>query len=506
MDLKRALYNAWEANRDSLAVVDEQERLTYDQLIRRAVAMSRLIAAGDSSETGHVALILPNSELFVTSFLGCLAADRAVVPINCLLSPAEVAFILGHAEAKLVLTVSPFRPLIDAALQISGADVRTAYLDEMLAAFGPDQIRMAIQMADPASLLSGADDPSRAACLLYTSGTTGVAKGVLLTHANLVANTASMRKALDVYPKDVFLTVLPLFHAFGLSTAMLLPLLSGSSMILMRRFQPTSVAEIVEREKVTILLMVAAMFNLLMRTASREPARLATVRMAISGGGPLPPSLGEEFLQRMGFPVFQGYGLTEAAPVVATNHPWGCKPTSVGRPLPGVRVEIRDEDGQVLSVGQTGEICVAGENIMAGYYKNPESTAQTIDENGWLRTGDTGFLDADSYLYVTGRKKDLIITGGEKIFPLEIENLLVTHPDVVEAAVVGVKDSLRGEFPKAFLVLREGATLDERAMRYWCAERMAGFKIPREFAALPELPKNTLGKVLKRQLAERDGG
>ena len=505
MDLKGALYETWKAHRDNPCLVDEEQRFTFDQLIRRAVAVSRLIARGDQSRTGHVAIVLPNGELCVTSFLGCLAADRAAVPINYLLSPPEVAFILEHAEARVVLTVSAFRPLIEAAREAGHLDIQPAYLDELLAGFGEQQIQAAISMADPAALNSGQDDPQRTACLIYTSGTTGVAKGVVLTHGNLLANCRSMREVLDVHASDVFLTVLPLFHSFGLSTALLLPMISGSSMILLKRFQPATVIDIIEREKVTVLLMVPPMFALMMRAGARDPSRLATVRIAISGGGPLPPALGEAFGKRMGFPLLQGYGLTEAAPVVAANVPGACRPTSVGRPVPGVRVEIRGDDGQVLPPGQTGDICVAGENVMAGYYRNPEATAQTLDGQGWLRTGDTGYLDGDGFLYVTGRKKDMIILAGEKIFPQEIEHVLLSHPAVAEVAVVGVNDPLRGEMPKAFLVLHEGATFDEKEMRYWCAERMAGFKIPREFEVLKELPKNTLGKVLKRELANRTG-
>jgi long-chain acyl-CoA synthetase len=502
VDLKRALYKVWKENPESPCLVDEEQRWTRDQIVRRAVALSRLIALGDKSDTGHVALILPNSEMFVTSFLGCLAADRAAVPINYLLTPPEVSFILDHAQVHLAVTISAFRPLMEAACRACGTPVQVAYLDEMLAGFGAEQINAALQSADPAALDSGASDPQRTACLIYTSGTTGVAKGVMLSHGNLVSNCESVREALQVYRNDVFLTILPLFHAFGMTATMFLPLLSGASFVLMRRFQPATAIEVIEREKVSILPMVASMFALLMR-AARDPSRLSSVRLAISGGGPLPPSLSEEFQQRMRMPVYQGYGLTEASPVVATNHPWGYRPASVGRPFPGLRVEIRGEDNKPLPIGETGEIFVAGGSVMRGYYRNPEATAQTIDENGRLRTGDTGYLDQDGFLYVTGRKKDMIIQAGEKIFPQEIEHILLTHPAVAEAAVVGIKDPLRGEFPKAFLILKEGATVDERELRCWCAERMAGFKVPREFEVLTELPKNTLGKVLKRQLAER---
>ncbi|MCX8037009.1 MAG: AMP-binding protein [Candidatus Sumerlaeia bacterium] len=505
MDLKRALYESWKTYGSNPAVIDDTQRLTLDETLRRAVALSRLIALSDSSETGHVGIVLPNSEWFVAAFLGCLAADRAAVPINCLLSPPEVAFILDHAQVRLVLTASPFRPLMDAAQQSGAGGIQAVYLDEMLAAFGPQQIAAALAAADPTVLDSGQSDPNRTACLIYTSGTTGVAKGVMLSHRNLVANCRSMQQVLEIRPSDVFLSVLPLFHSFGLSTAMLLPLLTGSSMVLMRRFHPTTAIELIEREKVTCLLMVASMFALLMRTGSREPSRLQSVRIAISGGGPLPPSLGEEFQRRIGFPIFQGYGLTEASPVVATNHPGACKPLSVGQPIPGVRAQIRDDAGQVLPPEATGDIYVAGDNVMEGYYRNPEATAQTIDADGWLKTGDTGYLDSDGFLYVTGRKKDMIILGGEKIFPQEIEHILTTHPAIAEAAVVGISDPLRGEMPKAFLVLNEGATVDERELRVWCAERMAAYKIPREFEVIPELPKNTLGKVLKRELLKREG-
>ncbi len=505
VDLKRALYESWKTFGPNPAVIEESRRLTLDETLRRAVALSRLIAMSDSSETGHVGIVLPNSEWFVAAFLGCLAADRAAVPINCLLSPPEVVFILDHAQVRLVLTASPFRPLIEAAQQSGAGGIQAIYLDEMLAGLEPQQIAAAIAGADPTMLDCGRSDPDRTACLIYTSGTTGVAKGVMLSHRNLVANCRSMQRVLEIRPNDVFLSVLPLFHSFGLSTAMLLPLLTGSSLVLMRRFHPTTAVELIEREKVTCLLMVASMFALLMRTGSREPWRLKTVRIAISGGGPLPPALGEEFQRRMGFPVFQGYGLTEASPVVATNHPGAWKPLSVGQPIPGVRAQIRDDAGQILPPGSTGDIYVAGDNVMAGYYRNPEATAETIDPDGWLKTGDTGYLDSDGFLYVTGRKKDMIILGGEKIFPQEIEHILTTHPAIAEAAVVGISDPLRGEMPKAFLVLNEGAAVDERELRLWCAERMAAYKIPREFEVIPELPKNTLGKVLKRELLKRKG-
>jgi len=502
MDLKRALYNVWKENPDAACVVDEDRRYSFDQIVRRAVAVSRLIATSDRSDTGHVAIVLPNSESFLSVFLGCLAADRAGVPINYLMTPPEVADILAHAQVRLVITASPFRPLMEAVCQSVGDEIQPVYVDELLANLGQDQLDAALASADPAALDSGGSDPDRTACLLYTSGTTGLCKGVVLSHRNLLSNCESMRQVLEVLPSDVFLTVLPLFHSFGLSTAMLLPLLSGSRVVLMRRFHPAAVADLVEREKVTALLMVPSMFALLMRAAASNPSRLSSVRLAISGGAALPMSLADAFEQRIGFPLFQGYGLTETSPVVAANHPGVNRRGSVGRPLPDLQVEIRGDDDRPLPTDQVGEICVHGLNVMRGYFRNPEATAQAIDRDGWLRTGDIGYLDADGFLYVTGRKKDMIICGGEKIFPQEVEHVLLTHPAIAEVAVVGIADPLAGEQPRAFIVLNEGATFDERSLRHWCAQRLAGFKIPREFQVVSELPKNPLGKILRRELTK----
>jgi len=503
VDLKRVFLASWRENGGREAIVDGDSRLTFDQLLRRSVALSNLIRKRDRSETGHIGIILPSSDFFVTSFIACLAADKTAVPLNFLLSPTEVAALADHANIRLVLTLGDFRPLIEGAKAQGARDLEAIFLDELVEQAGPAQFEAALEAADPRSLDSGADDPNRPACILYTSGTTGDPKGVVLSHRNLAANCEAMRQVLDVVPEDVFMAALPLFHSYGMTTAMILPLFCGCKIALLRRFHPTRAVELIERERVTALLLVPSLFALLMRVAERDPSRLTSVRIAISGGGPLPPSLGEEFRKRAKFTVHQGYGLTEASPVVATNYPGKHKPESVGPPLPGVRVEIRDENDRPLGPNQTGEICVAGDNVMLGYYRNPEATRQVLDERGWLRTGDLGHLDEEGFLYVTGRKKDLIIFGGENIYPQEIENVLVAHPAIAEAAVVGVSDKLRGEYPRAYIVLNEGASVDEGSLRRWCAERLASYKIPREFNVVEALPKNTLGKVVKSRLLEQ---
>lgn len=501
MDLKHALHRVWKGDPQKVCIIDEDKRFTVDALVRRAMAVGRLIAMRDRSETGHVGIVLPNSEAFVSAFLGCIAAGRAAVPINFLMAPPEVRFILEHSQSRLVLTVSYFRPLIE-AVTAEGAAIDPVYLDELMAALPEEQVRATLAAIDPEALAAAAPEPDRTACLIYTSGTTGVAKGVILSHRNLIANYESMHEALDIHKEDVFLSVLPLFHSFGMTTTMLLPALNGSSIVIMRRFHPATAIDLIEREGVTVLLLVAPMFALIMRMAAREPARLRTVRIAVAGGGPLAPALEKEFRAAIGFPVLQGYGLTEAAPVVSTNLHHANKPDSVGKPLPGVEAEIRDDQGRKLPPGETGDIHVRGGNIMVGYYRNPEATAISLGGDGWLATGDAGYMDEDGYVYVTGRKKEMIIFGGEKIFPQEIEHALAAHPAIAEAAVVGVSDALRVEYPKAFLVLKEGAAFDERELRRYLADRLAAFKVPREFQVAEALPKNALGKVLKHELVK----
>lgn len=502
MDLKRALLQAWNAYAEKACIVDNDQRFSFDQIVRRIVGVSQLIGGSDPSKSGHVAIILPNSELFVTCFMGCLAADRAAVPINCLLSPPEVRFIIEHSESSLVLTVSHFRPLLEQVQKECESEIVPFYIDEMLANVGAEQIAAMLEQVDPNRLDSGESDPDRTACLIYTSGTTGVAKGVVLTHKNILSNFESVQRLLDIHTTDVFLTVLPLFHVFGMTTAMILPLLSGASMVMMPRFHPGKAVELIEREKVTALLMVPSMFALIMRETAKNPERISSVRLAFSGGGPLSPALGEELRKSLGIPLYMGYGLTETSPVVSVNLAGEKTPNSVGKPIPGVEVEIRDDERNTLPPGENGAIWARGANIMREYYRNPEATSEALEDTGWLNTGDIGYLDEEGFLYITGRRKEMIIFGGEKIFPQEVEHALVAHPSVAEAAVVGVSDTLRGEIPKAFVVLNEGASFDERALRNHCADRLATFKVPREFAVVETLPKNALGKVQKHKLAE----
>jgi long-chain acyl-CoA synthetase len=358
-------------------------------------------------------------------------------------------------------------------------------------------------MADDPDFLAGSTaglstsnyrDP---ALYLYTSGTTGRPKGVVLTHQNLASNVDSCQKADKFDHNDSFLCLLPFFHTYAITGTILLPLLSGSKMVLVDRFQATKVLGLIQEHKISVFLAIPSMYRVL--AATEGDFNVSSVRFPISGGEPLPVAVADAFQKRFGVPIFEGYGQTEAAPVVTLNVPAARKLGTIGRVLPGVELQIWDEQNNVLPNGETGEIMVRGQNVMQGYHHLPEETAKTITD-GWLHTGDLGKLDADGFVTITGRKKDLIISAGENIYPREIEEVVAQHPKVREVAVIGVKDEVRGEVPKAFVIVREGMTLDDKELRSYCRENLANYKIPKHIEFVADLPRTPTGKVLKRML------
>jgi long-chain acyl-CoA synthetase len=335
------------------------------------------------------------------------------------------------------------------------------------------------------------------ALYLYTSGTTGRPKGVILTHRNLLHNVDSCAKAGEFDARDAFLCLLPFFHTYAITGTILLPLLNGCSMVLVDRFHPHKVLKLIEEHRISVFLAIPSMYRVL--AMSEGGFNVSSVRFPISGGEPLPIAVAEAFERRFGVHICEGYGQTEAAPVVTLNLPGKRKLGTVGLPLPGIEIEIWDDAKNPLPLETIGEIMVRGENVMEGYYHQPDETAKTITKD-WLHTGDLGKLDAEGFVTITGRKKDLIISAGENIYPREIEEVLATHPKVKEVAVIGVKDESRGEVPKAFLLLHEGMAVEDKELRAFCREKLAGYKVPKHFEVLADLPRTPTGKVLKRLL------
>jgi long-chain acyl-CoA synthetase len=322
----------------------------------------------------------------------------------------------------------------------------------------------------------------------------------MLSHGNLLHNVESCRIVLKTVEADRFAVFLPLFHSYMVTVGMLLPLLIGGSMVLIKSLHPVrnALQEIIQRQA-TVLPAIPQFY----RSMVNAPGQIALpLRLCISGAAPLPVQVLEEFEAKFHIPLIEGYGLSEASPVVTKNPLDGTrKPGSIGRPIPNVEVSIQDEQGRALGSGQIGEVCVRGGNVMLGYWENPEETTKTM-RNGWLLTGDIGFRDAEGYYFITDRKKDMLLVNGINVYPREIEEVLYQCPGVREAAVVGKPDSRKGEQPVAFVSANEGATLEETALQQFVRRKLADYKVPRRIVQLPSLPRNATGKVLKTVLRE----
>lgn len=465
-----------------VALIDEAGReWTYNQMADESDRLARRIAAevpGDS-----VGILLLNSQRFLVSLLATWKAGKVAVPLNYLLPPQDLAFIIRDSGMRGLVSSKFFEDALAKIRPLFGEGGRVLMADAE--EFVPPD-------PGPAGL-----EPRDPALYLYTSGTTGRPKGVVLTHANLVANVRACQEAGAFGPEDTFLCLLPFFHTYAITGTFLLPILNGSKMILVDRFQPAKVLKLIADHGVTCFLAIPSMYRVLASAEGEFDVR--SLRFPISGGEPLPVAVANAFEARFGVGIFEGYGQTEASPVVSLNVPGARKLGTVGRALPGVEVAVWNDQGQPVHPGEVGELMVRSESVMQGYHKLPEETRSTIS-NGWLHTGDLGMMDEEGFLTITGRKKDLIISAGENIFPREIEEALVQHPAVREVAVVGVPDEVRGEVPKAFVIPADGASPDERELRRFCRERIAAYKVPKVFEFVEDLPRTPSGKVLKRML------
>ena len=343
--------------------------------------------------------------------------------------------------------------------------------------------------------------------ILYTSGTTGQPKGAELTHSNMAHNALLANRIFGLHPHDVHLLTLPLFHSFGQTVQMNAGFATGATIVLLPRFDAATALELMQAEQVTFFAGVPTMYHALLHceeTGRFDIEKIAArLRMAVSGGAALPAEVLRRFEERFAVPILEGYGLSETSPIATFNRvDRPRRPGSIGLPVWGVGVRIVRDDGSEADDGEPGEIVIRGHNVMKGYFRRPEATAAAIDAQGWFRTGDIGTRDADGYFYVVDRKKDMIIRGGFNVYPRELEEVLLTHPAVSLAAVVGVPHPSHGEEVKAFVVRVPGATLTEDGLIAWCKQNMAAYKYPRLVEFRASLPMTATGKILKRELAQ----
>ena len=466
-----------------LAIIDDHGRYTYQQLAAMVAGLGFYLSM--KSQKPRVGLMLPPGAGFVASFYGTLLAGKTVVPINYLLGEKEIGHIITDSGIDTIVTI----PFFAGRLQNLPLNV----IDLSKLPQNPPAIKP--HFPSPA-----ADD---VAVLLYTSGTSGLPKGVLLTYENLQSDVDASIEHAALQHQHTFLGIIPLFHSFGLTAMMLAPIQLGATIIYIARFSPVATLHALREHKASLIFGIPSMFAALLRLKDARPQDFAHIYAMISGGEPLPSTLREAFKQRFGVPLFEGYGLSETSPVVSLNTPQVNRPGSVGRPLPGVEVRIADDDGKPLPEGQIGEVWLKGPMIMKGYHNLPKETGEALTADRFFKTGDLGMLDADGFLHIPGRKKDMIIIAGEKAYPREIEEALMTHPAVAEAAVVGKKDASRGEVIVAFVMPKEGQTVQADQVRDYARDHLAQWKVPREVFVVPDLPRSPTGKVLKRELAQK---
>jgi len=499
-------------NRDALVLGDT--RLTYAQVNRAANQVANLLVERGIQPGDKVALSCPNLPYFPIVYYGILKAGAVVVPLNVLLKGREVAYHLNEADVKAYFC---FQGTPDLAI---GAEGYAGFE----ATEGCEQFFMIT--ADPAaeSPIEGTEtlgqalagkaptfDPvvteaTATAIILFTSGTTGQAKGAELSHANTMMNVVTINRLFGNKPaQDTHVLTLPLFHTFGATVQMHAGFSMASTLLLVPRFDAEQVIGLMQKEEVTFFAGVPTMWWGLLGALDEgvDVERIAgNLRIGVSGGASLPVEIISKVKDRLGVTILEGYGLSETSPVATFSDPeQEPRPGSIGVPAWGIECKLIDDDwNEVTEIGAIGEIAIKGHNIMKGYYGKPEATAEVI-RNGWFRSGDLARKDEDGFYYIVDRSKDMIIRGGFNVYPREIEEVLMTHPDVSLAAVIGVPHESHGEEVKAFVILHPDTRVTAEELVEWGKEQMAGYKYPRIVEIVESLPMTATGKILKRELS-----
>ena len=469
--------------------------VTYAELRRRTRRFGALLQRLRVPEQGVVAFMLPNGLAAATIFIGSMTAGRIVSPINLLAQDAVLEYTLGHAAPQAIFVAPEFFDRLSALAARIG-------LESTIVSTDPDHLVLSDNETDDVASLKSQSP----AMLMYTSGTTGKPKGVLLSHANMLHAGRTVSAAHALTPSDRVLSSLPLYHINGQCIGVVSPLVSGGSIVLPHRFSVSRWWPLVELYRPTWLNVVPTIIAYLLHGPAPTPAQTETIRgirFARSASAPLPPEQHRAFEERFGVPVIEAMGLTECASVAFCNplDPNERRIGSPGRPI-GLEARVVAADGRVLTAGDRGEIQLRGDNVMIGYYRAPDATAQAVDRDGWLSTGDLGYRDGEGRYFITGRLKELIIKGGENIAPREIDEALLAHPSVLEGAAVGVADPMYGQDILACVVLKPGATCSEAALREHCERLLGRYKAPRYVRFVAELPKGPSGKVQRLRLVD----
>jgi long-chain acyl-CoA synthetase len=507
LSLAAILHESAERRPDHPAVVLGSSAVTYRELWHGARQYAAVLRSAGVGPGDRVAILVPNTAHFPLAYYGVLALGAAVVPVHALLRAEEIAYVLEDSGAKALVCAGPLLGEGAKGAELAGVEVFTVLSGDG----GSGMRRLDAEAAGVVPIdtyvLREAGD---VAVVLYTSGTTGKPKGAMLTHLNLLMNVEALAlSAFDIGRDDRVLGCLPLFHSFGQTVSMNLSFRVGATVVMLPRFDGIEALRLLTEERCTIFMGVPTMYVALLAAAKRAADVPAALRFGVSGGSSLPLTVLEEFEAAFGIPVYEGYGLTETSPVATFNQQdWPPKPGTIGRPIWGVDVEIArpevERAVELLPTGELGELVVRGHNVMKGYLNRPEATAEVMVD-GWFRTGDLGTKDADGYLTIVDRKKDMVLRGGYNVYPREVEEVLLRNPAVGQVAVIGVPDARLGEEVCAVVIPAEGVQVDAAAIVAWSREALAAYKYPRRIEFVEEFPLGPSGKILKRELVARYG-
>ncbi|HCT44403.1 MAG: hypothetical protein CMJ35_08040 [Phycisphaerae bacterium] len=482
-NLSIALTSSFLRRPNRVLLVDDRRSYQGKELLVAGMHIADLIESHSSSPT--IGLLIPTSGAMGIAAYGTWLAGRAAVPLNYLLDEPTLNYVVQDSGCDLLIASRKLTEHLGFVPKCK----KIIYLEDL------DFHKV------PTPRTPKATSPSELAVVLYTSGTSGKPKGVMLTHKNLLSNAIQMHEHVGVQPNDVFLGVLPQFHCFGLTALTLVPMLFGCKAVYTARFVPRKIIELLREHRPSIYVAIPSMYNALMTVKAAVPDDFTSLRLTISGGEPLPDDVRSRFGARFQVPIVEGYGLTETSPVTHVLLPEDNRAGTVGRPVPNLeQIVVDPETNQILPPNTDGELRMRGPNIMRGYLGLQAESSNAFDDRGFFRTGDMAQIDEQGFLTITGRIKEMMIVGGENVFPREIEEVLNAHPSVHDSGVIGLQDPMRGEVPIAFVEAAEDTTPDPDELIRWCREKLPGYKVPRRVVLIEALPRNGTGKIMRRML------
>ncbi len=483
---------------DKIAIVYKDQQMDYKDLNTQANQLGRALNDLGIGKNDKVGLLMPNCSEAIVGVFGILKAGGVFVGLNPVLQGRELTYVINHSDAKAIVAAPPY----DELLTMLGPQIpqvkHILTLDDAPEEEGLISIPALIQSYDGGKLKPSVELGDMAA-IYYTSGTTGLPKGAMLSHVNVLSSTVAIGKAVSASRRDIPLNCLPLFHTLAMTACIMVPIFGGMTNILLDTFLPQPVLQGFNDWKVTIFVGVPTMFAVLGNMPNLSRYDVSHLRLCYCGGAPLTTAVAEKFESKFPCKIYEGYGLSECSPLVSVNPLGHRKIGSIGKPADRVTWKVVDKQGSDVPPNTVGEIVVKGPNVMMGYYKDEQATQECIRDR-WFYSGDLAYMDDDGFVFIADRKKDMLIVGGENVYPKEIEDVLTQHPTVKDAGVIGIEDPIRGEVPKAYIVPKLGQEVDEKDILAYCREHLAQFKIPRAIEVIDEIPKNVTGKILKRVL------